>query len=293
MMYVSMLGEMNGTYARGNSFPIVFDTEGCSPEEVSVRVHNGEIRVGKGTDGEEIFGLIGAADEVPTGKYKAFPLTNGELAETEENPLLVVCTNALRFYANTPCLLRVLFCNPEFMLVELVQGSCEFAFADGTFTALQRCDESDLNTKKVAATLDVSGMMDKLYCKTEGGWDMKFEMVNVMGIIYESNCHNARYPSFRKNAYIFNQAAIDAQLKREEEAKAEKARMEDLRREIAEQHLEEARLRHIEDENRAAREKAKKASELRASKGTKKAEKEEASRSVSASDFLSAVANAS
>lgn len=293
MFYTSMLGDVQGEFKRSDSFPIVFDTKGANMENVSVRVHNGKIWVSESTEGEEIFGLVGDDDYIPTNYESAKRFANLELADTEENPLVIVCTKAIRFYANTPCLIRTLFINSSMMLTELVYGACEFAFADGSFIPLQRCDDSDLNSKKVVATLDSRDLSDRLMNKTKGGWDKKYEMVNPMCIIYGTEGTTARYRFLKENVFIFNESVIKARVEAEEKERLEKAELEDSKKELVQKHLEEARQRHAEEDKKAAQEKARKAAEARDAKAAAKVEKKTGGRSVSAADFLSAVANAS
>lgn len=290
MFYVSMIGEVKGRYERNGSYPIVFDTEGCEIGDISVKVHNEEIRVGASTEGEEIFGLVGGDDYAPTAYKGAKDFLNSELADTEENPLIIVCTKGLRFYKNTPCLIRILFVNDDMMLVELVYGSCEFQFADGTFTALQRCDNSDLNTKVLAETFDCKGLKHFVYNKTEGGWDKSYDMVNPMCLLFENS--NSYYRFLGDNAYIFNEARIKEREAKEEEEKLMKKMEMDLKKELAEKHLEEARQYHLKRDREAAEAKARKAAEARNAKRAEKEGQTTVSRSVSAADFLSAVAKA-
>lgn len=297
MFYTSMLGEVNGTFCRKRSFPIMIDTEGVSSGDVTIRVHNGVIRVGAGIEGNELFCAVGGDDFIPTNYEPALPFTNADLADTEDNPLIVVLTNAVRFYADTPCLIKTLFINNDMMLVELVYGACEFAFADGSFVPLQRCDDSDLNRKKVAMTLDIKALSERVLNSTKGGWDKKYEMVNPLCIICGRDGDNARFRFLKDAAYVFNQDCIDEQEALEEKARIDKANFEELQKELASKHLEEAKQRREEESKRLAEEKRQKDEEARAKRAaTRRASKPSVvetatvTRQMTGQDFLAAVA---
>lgn len=291
MLYASLLGEVLGEYKRKKSFPIVFDTKGCNAEDVSIRVRSdNKIWVSGSDEGEEVFTLLKGDDFVPTPLNGEVNLCNKELADTAENPILVVCTKGLKFYKDTPCLLKVLYIDTDMMLVALIYGSCEFEFADGSFVPLQRCDDSNLNTKKVVSTLNTKGMQELTVNHTRGGWDKSLEMVNP--IFVSCGEVNSHYRYVRGYENIFNQKGIDAQEAAEEKARIEKLKMEEISKEEARIHLEEARARHIEENRRLAEEKSKKEAAARMAKKSKKAEEKPVSCSVGAMDFLAAVARA-
>ena len=159
MFYSSLLGDIRGEYERekGKSLPIVFSTEGLEDVTKCKVLHD---KIGKrvlvgGTNAEDGNGeMVNIFSFAETGKdmeakptpFKNAPnFTYGELADTEENPIVVVLTKGIRFFSDIPTYVEVLYINNDMMLVSLIYGACEFQFEDGSYIPLQRCNEYDLN----------------------------------------------------------------------------------------------------------------------------------------------------
>ena len=190
MFYSSLLGDIRGEYERekGKSLPIVFSTEGLEDVTECKVLHD---KIGKrvlvgGTNAEDGNGeMVNIFSFAETGKdmeakptpFKNAPnFTYGELADTEENPIVVVLTKGIRFFSDIPTYVEVLYINNDMMLVSLIYGACEFQFEDGSYIPLQRCNEYDLN-RDILVTLDCKALKEKTLCQTKGGYDKSYNQV--------------------------------------------------------------------------------------------------------------------
>lgn len=299
MFYSDLVGVNKGEYIRngGKSFPLVAETVGRNTES-TVRVVDGKLCVTDSVVGSDIFKIQGNPDEVPYTS-KGFPtFTNKELADTADNPLVIVCTKGIKFYKDVPTYLNVLFVNDEFMIAMLIYGACEFQFSDGSFIPLQRCNEDDLDRKSTYPAFNCKSLKNMVYCKTNGGWDKTYEMVcplfvRVKGDNFSIRCN-------QDLAYVFNPQAIEnqenlekareeerkrkaEQKKIEEEERRKKAREESERRRIEEMKRRQEELQ-AKKEAEAEKRRAKRATKTKEIKGTKSN-----GRSVGAEAFLAFV----
>ena len=273
MYYSNLMGNVSGTFNRngGKSFPLIIE----SSEKVSnqsVRVHDGKILVTSDLVGEDVFALRGERDFTPTPFKGVSNLTIRELADTEENPLIVVCTKGIRFYSDIPTYLNVLFVNDDFMIAMLIYGACEFEFEDGSFVPLQRCDETDLNKKGIHSTFSCKSLKERIYNRTKGGWDKSYEMICPLLVRAKTN-GDISTRCMPENAYVFNESAIKNK-EEEEVRKAEEARIAE---ENKKKEAEDRRRRAAEEAQRRRDAEFRKRQEELAQKAAKKRERQQKS----------------
>lgn len=250
MFYSNMLSNVKaGKYSRNNgeSFPLIIeDNEKVS--NCSVRVFDGSLCVTGTPVGENIFELRGNKEDVPTPFKGCGKLTYSDLADTEDNPLVVVCSKGIKFYNDIPTYIDVLFVNNDMMIAMLIYGACEFQFDDGSFLPLQRCNDVNLEGRKTHSPFTCESLKSMIFCKTKGGWDKSYEMVCPLLVRAKSN-GDISVRCLADNAFVFNPEGI----KKQEESEERKAEMERLAREKKKQE-EEERKRILAEEAKKRRE---------------------------------------
>lgn len=318
MYFSNLLGDINGTYQRnkGLSFPLIVDGVDSPVSDKMVRLVNNEIKISSSNEGECIFKQMGEDEDYPIPSIKRIArksddsrtskkyakndvnkaYTYKDLQDTEDNPLIVVCTKGIRFFNDVPTYLDVLFVNSDMMLVMLVQGACEFELSDGTFVALQRCSEANADRLGIYGYYDCDSLKKFVHCKTSGGWDKTYEMVCPLYV--RASNRGSKNDFFVRcisnNAYILNEDAIKAQEDKEFRLAEEKRLAQEEARRILlekrEKALKEAELRReAEMEQRKAELEAKKNS--RKSRGVDLPTGSATKRSTGAEVFLAMIEN--
>ena len=305
-MLFSNLLEMTGTFDRKDSFPLVLENCDNNPNSY-VRLLDGKIYVSRNPQGVEIFKSNGEDDELPTPVTKPDSSikdlvyqTYRDLKDTEDNPLIIVCTKSLRFYNEIPTYLDVLFVNSNMMLVMLVYGVCDFQFSDGSYVTLQRCCDISLNNRKVySEDITCDKLKSYVQYKTKAGYDKSYDVVCPLYIrAYEKVDRHDFFVRFIKdNATFFNEEKIkkieENEVKRFEEqriAKEERDRiLAEKKRKNAEISERKRQARELERERQLAVEKEIKEIEKRKSKKSKSdlPTGTESKRSLGAAVFLS------
>ena len=289
MFFSNMVNANSGTYLRnrGKSFPLIIEGSDKVSNQ-TVRVNEGKLYVTNRDIGDNIFELKGDVEAIPTPVKGAGTLTYKELADTSENPIVVVATKGIKVYKDIPTYLNVLFVSDDMMIVSLVYGACEFEFEDGSFVPLQRCDDTDLDKKGIHSYFSCKDLKEMTHCKTKGGWDKTFEMVCPL-LIRAKSSGDISVRCFKENAIIFNEGSIKAQEDKEARiAEAEKKAKEDKKRDDEERRLKaiEERNKQIEaDHRRNIEEMAKKEAKKR-NKKSKTAEVDSKDRNTGAEAFL-------
>lgn len=291
MYYRSLIDGFNGTFKRNNgkSVAIVVNP---SEEENCVRFKDGQIVISDSTDGQEIFGIFGDAEEAVTpvkGKYVSH-FKNKDVAETKDNPLIVVATNKIRFYKDIPTSLEVLFINDDYFLAMLVYGACDFLMNDTQWVALQRCCDKNLDYAKYSTNEYTPSLLKKnILCVTKGGFDTSYEM--VVPVLFREDASSTSFRAFKDKAVVFNQTVIDEQLKKEEEEREAIQRMWEEKHRKAEEERKEAALeaKRRQEEEAAKIAEAKKRGRKSSSETNVKIKKE--TRNISGAEFLKIVNN--
>jgi hypothetical protein len=251
MFFSNLVGDKSGVTLRngGKSLPF-FLADADKVSSSTVKLVDDQLSVIPcDVAGLDLFKLNGNPTDCPTPIKGAESLTYNDLRDTEENPLVVVMTKGVKFYNDIPTYLHVLFVNDDFMVAMLVYGACEFAFADGSYVALQRCNEVDLDRKSINTTFSCGELQKMIYARTKGGWDKSYEMVCPL-LVRASSKKGISVRCLQENAIVFNQAEIDRQEK-EEVRKEEEAR---LAKEKSEAEAAEKRKRAQEEAQRRAKE---------------------------------------
>lgn len=273
MFYSSLLGDIRGEYERekGKSLPIVFSTEGLEDVTECKVLHD---KIGKrvlvgGTNAENGNGeMVNIFSFAETGKdmeakptpFKNAPnFTYGELADTEENPIVVVLTKGIRFFSDIPTYVEVLYINNDMMLVSLIYGACEFQFADGSYIPLQRCNEYDLN-RDILVTLDCKALKEKTLCQTKGGYDKSYNQVCPLLVRGKTGAKSSiSVRCLSHEGYVFDVERVENALAKEKaayekrKADAEEKRVANAKKTEEILKAEEARKREaIEARKRAA-----------------------------------------
>lgn len=237
MIFVNMVNDGMDVYKRngGHSFPLMMNSEGTTSQVCTFREESGVLRVEKGTSDDNIFALGGNDSDIPVMVKGAPNLSNKDLKDTNENPLIVVATKSIQFYNDIPTYVKVLFVNEDFFLAMLVYGACAMEFSDGSYVPLQRCNTADIDRKGVHSTYDAKTLKSKVYNKTKGGWDKSYEMVCPLYVKVKGADTSFRCLQNDANTYgVFNSSAIEERLEYEqmlEEKKKEKLAQAELERE--------------------------------------------------------------
>ena len=319
MLFCSMLEnlQLNGLYRRneGNSLPLVLNSV---DKTAKVQVVEGKsLTLSADNLGKDVFAYGDGKnpDDVVVQFNDKFvePLTYGETADTEENPILVVCSKGIRFFEDVPTYLNVLFVDEAMMFVSLIFGACEFQFPDGSFVALERCNKAGLTRKSTNPQVYTGNDLQRYaLCKTEGGWDKSYEMVCPMFVKASKKQKSISFKLIKENALIFNPKAIeDRELyeeslikKREEAARKRQAQNEEVERKrqeriakiqegiVAEQRMKEEQEKINKEIEEAQKAEARKAS--RKSRSTSKAKSNtynDKGRNTGAEAFLAFINN--
>lgn len=161
MLFVNMLYDSADTsYARDNGTKLVVENvEMGVPVTVDFSQESNCLTV-CGGDGHHVFceGLKpedGNMEEKYMGGLSGSP-TYREVAETADNPIIIVLCNEIGLYANVPANVKFIHISNNYeyegkkglILAALIYGACEF-----NGVALERCNPKDINDKEVVKTL--------------------------------------------------------------------------------------------------------------------------------------------
>lgn len=242
MFFSNLMGDIAGKYSRYDSFPLTLvDTDGASTKRVKIVEVDGNMELKlTDEDGTDIFDVDGNKDDVfvknrnLSSKYadESSVLYVKDVADTDDNPLIVVSTKGFRCYYNIPTYIKVLFVNSSFMLAELIYGACEFQFADGSFVALQRCDDSDLNNREMTDCVTCEWLNSTVKYETAGGHDKSYCAVLPFYIsaVRRKRDNYVSYGIDKDNIFVFDQDSIDSAEAKEIEIANKKAREEEIRK---------------------------------------------------------------
>lgn len=267
MFFSNLVGEkFEGIHYRNNgkSFPlVVMDTD----QEAKVQLVGNELKVSSDDIGDEIFKLKSLDDVAYSARMASMEkFTFEEVCDSDENPLIVVATDGIRFYNEVNTLVKFVFVNSEVMLAMLVYGACEFRLSDGRYVPLQRCNTDDLDRKGVYGSYGIAELRNNVWCKTKGGWDKTYEMVCPVCVTTWRNKGSVSvvFNTMKDSAFVFNGEAI----KKREEYEAFREEEERIRKEKADK---EAKERRKAAEERAAQRKKEEEEANRKAKEAKSA----------------------
>ena len=178
MYFSNLVDSLNGILVRNNgkSFPLMVNEVG---NDAKVVLSNEKLYITEKVSANDVdvFDLKGE-ESVFNPRMKSFePLTFGDVADTEENPLIVVATKGIKIYNDVPTFMQVLFVNENVMLASLIYGAVDFEMADGRFVPLQRCNDDDIERKGTYRYFSCSDLKENVFCQTKGGWDKSYEIV--------------------------------------------------------------------------------------------------------------------
>ena len=267
MMFVNMLKDCNRYQKRGASLPIDLGECDTTSSDIVHLVDNAmnwmgvsgkSIEVSSADESGNLFALRGNPDEQPIELKGIQPLTYKDLADTEENPLLVIATTGIRFYYDIPTYIKVLFVNDEILVAMLVYGACDFRLADGSYVPLARC--TDANMKEAHSDMTPKDLKALVFDKTSViGYDKSMDM--ICPLLVRATKQRVRRNGkvdvggniavrlIKGRAYIFNQEKIDSVLQEETEV-LERQRKRKEETELAKQVRKEEALKRQDEFDR-------------------------------------------
>ena len=261
MYFSNLMDEAGvGLFRRSSGYGVIPFESDVSDRTAEKRVLLGEGKLYVDSDGDDVFmkGLDSDTSEEFLPGFKT-GLTCREVADTEENPLIVVFAKSIKFYSGVKTLVKYVNMGNDSVLVMLVYGACEYTFPDGTAVAIQRCSDAVLDGREVrefspSELRDAGRLVD-----VESGYNMAYDCVNAL--LVNISAGSSSYRVVKDLVRVFS----DSGLKRERERVAEhKRRMEELARQKA----EERKAR--EEADRVRREKEKELKELEESEKSSK-----------------------
>ena len=251
MIFANLVGDKGvGRFDRLKKTGIVPFVNNVSElyEDARVVFRNNVLQVvSDGTESEDIF----MKDLVGTGNYQESTkcgMTIEQLADTEENPLIAVMSEGVRFYEGIPTLIKYIHIEQGMFVLCLIYGACEFQCNDGTFIPMTRNINTytdgrattpvytDSKLKEIASTVD-----------KESDYDMAYDIVNAV-LIDVKNENICKYKTIRDAEVVLSivgreaRRAVLAKRKAEAEAKAE-ARRESNRKFMEERRAKEAKAK--------------------------------------------------
>ena len=280
MYFSNLVDSFEGTIDRNNgkSYPLVVSDTGNNAKVVrrgesiyvTENVLSGDTNI-FALDSEERLFNPAAKKGIMKGCQS---YTLEDVADTGENPMVVVATKGIKIFNNIPTFAHVLFVNQDVMIVSLVYGALSFELADGRFATLQRCNDDDVDRKGIYRYFSCSELQESTLCRTKGGWDKTNEIVCPIHI-YAVNKGDLNSFSMRcvyDKAYVLNpdviaeREAYEAKIA-EEKRKAEEEAKKALEAKRKADRERVAKERAIEEEKKRAEEEAKKAKKSRKRKG--------------------------
>lgn len=234
MYFSNLLNERGvGEFKRNSRvgvIPFVGSVESGSVEG-HVCIKDGKIVVDEAGDGDLFMkGMEGDKNSPYLEVYKS-GLTFGDVADTEENPLIVVLAKSIKFYVGVKTFIKFLNISNDAVMVCLVYGACEFTFDDGTSVALQRCNLADLENKKVK---EFSAKDLREHCAVMAGegkdYNIEWDCVNALLVNLTSE-YSGSFRAVREECNIFSTAGIEKANERYQEKLKQKAEEQRIREE--------------------------------------------------------------
>ena len=210
MLFTNLVGDKGvGTFKRStkkNTIPFK-NTVKDLYEEKRVVLRDGMLVTADGEESEDIFiqDMVGKS-----GKYldKICPYTVEALADTEDNPMFAVLTDAVKFYEGIPTFIKYIHVEDGMFVLCLVYGACDFKCSDGTFIQMTRCLTNGVSSATTSVYND-----DKLkeICSSQDSksdYDMAYDMVNAV-LVDIKNEYVCKYKTVKESEYIFSTEGRD------------------------------------------------------------------------------------
>lgn len=261
MFFANLVGEKGtGTFIRStrkNTVPFVNEVSDLYAD-VRVILKDGKITTEAGDVSEDIFmkDLVGEPTQLYAekvgGKY-----TVSDLSDTEENPLIAVLSDGVKFYEGIPSIIKYIHVSEDLFVLCLIYGACEFKCKDGTFIPMSRNLSTDVSGKLTTSVYtdaklrEIASTVDD-----ESDYDMAFDIVNAIFVDIK-NEYVSRYKTLRENEFILSDTNLleKRRITAEKKAAAEAAR--EAKREANRKFMEEqrAKAKQLEEEKKAEVEK--------------------------------------
>lgn len=178
----------------------------------------------KMVEGVNLFckGLSAAENPEKQGVYhsykvsrKSFVISYNDIADTDDNPLIIVICSEISFYKNCQCDLRVLPTGEGHIIAMLVKGSCAF---DGI-----PFDRVTKTTSSVDSTLNEKALVDMLSpLMRDSKTDYCYVSDGVLSIRYTLSAEGRRIQNLREGEVLLNEKRLlleRVRVKQEEEKK--------------------------------------------------------------------------
>ena len=243
------------------------------------------VSVSDGIESEDIF----MKDLVGTGNYQESTkcgMTIEQLADTEENPLIAVMSEGVRFYEGIPTLIKYIHIEQGMFVLCLIYGACEFLCSDGTFIPMVRNINTDTDERATTSVYtdsklkEIASTVDK-----ESDYDMAYDIVNAV-LIDAKNEFVCKYKTVRDAEYILSTVGRDARRAVLAKKKAEAEAKAEARRESNRRFMEERRAKEEREKEEAVKEQFAKPEKVKVTKETVK-KREEGSKG--AKNFMAAL----
>lgn len=251
MYFVNMISNKETKIDRGNSkIPFVCGAYD-SPVQGFVTLRNNMLTVSD--SGVNLFekGISGNPDDMyaPIRKKKT-QLTHKMIADTEENPLVIVLCSEIAIFDGVSAGLKYIYINEDTILACLIYGVCEF---DGV--PMQRCNTQVFENKK-KKLFSGKDMKELSSCEdTETGYSYLKDVVNQVEISYKdsSTGESLVYRTSLDNVVMFDNTGLELakQKKTEHDAKVKEIKErkeEEERKRVAEIQAKEDAKRKEEQE---------------------------------------------
>ena len=255
-----------------------------------VRVVDSKITVDENPEGDLFTKGIQENSDAPFLEGYKSGLLCKEVLDTEENPMIVVLAKSIKFYVGVKTFVKFINISDDAVMACLVYGACEFTFDDGTSVALQRCNTTDLDGKKVK---EFSAKDLREHCSVvdkESDYDLTWDCVNAV-IVNLTSEFSGSYRTVKEQVNIFTTAGLE----RARVRAAEKKRLaeEEARRKEEERRLQmlEMEKRQKEREEAEAKEKAEREAKKQAKRSSKKKADEYEAVNMSGAAFLDFISN--
>lgn len=251
MLFANLLGKDGvGTFTRStrkNTVPFTSDVDEIYEEKRVVMRDGSLVTVSGADESEDIF----VQDLKGEGLYaeKICPYTVNQLKDTEENPLIVVLTDSVKFYEGTPSLVKYVPISSDKFLLCLMYGACEFRCADGSYIPMSRNLENEstgitTGEYKASKLKDMSSSID-----SESDYDMYMDMVNAV-LVDIKNEYVSRYKTVQSSEYLFSTVNRDERRAYLENKKKQEAEEAERRREANKKFMEDYHKREAEEASR-------------------------------------------
>lgn len=294
MYFSNLLDERGvGTFNRSKR-PGVIPFIGSVTERSAVghvKVVNKQIVVDNDPNGDVFLKGITEDSSSPfLEKYKT-GFTCREVMDTESNPMIAVLARSIKFYVGIKTFVKFINIADDAVLACLVYGACEFTFDDGVSVALQRCNTSDLDGRKLK---EFSGKELRELCNLEdkqSGYNLEWDSVCPV-IVNLTSENTGVYKAVKEHMVLFTTEGLEAARVKAEEKKKQAEAEAKQREERRKQFEAEMKAKRKKQEEEEARKKAEKEAK-RAARLNSKAKKEEVYETVNMSGaaFLEIISN--